>query len=438
MAHICGWSLAACSRRWLPSARRWLLALALAGGRARWSRVADASASTPTIRCGPTTTWRSTRRPSVPTEDANSYDFLVQHVRGAGRAPGRARAATSTPSTRCPTRAGSRTAPGAARPIADLVRGPDSVTGVTLDNWVVSGGKSTGVQPGFRMTDPSGQLYQMELDPPSHPELASGAEIIGTAFYHAFGYHVVEVYLAELDPGAHRPVREGDAVRPAREPAPALVAPRPRRRAAPGRPAGQRQVPRDRQPLRGRQAARQLPLLRHAPRRPERHRAARAPARAARRTRVRRLVEPRRLARHQQPRHARDRRARAATSSTTCSTSARSWAAARSTRSGIAPATSTSSSGSPGWRRWRHWGCTRGRGCTSTIPRTRRRPSGASRPTAFDPLRWKPEYPNPAFDNMRPDDAFWAARIVATFDAGRHSRHRREGPLHAIRAPPTT
>jgi hypothetical protein len=35
--------------------------------------------------------------------------------------------------------------------------------------------------------------------------------------------------------------------------------------------------------------------------------------------------------------------------------------------------------------------------------------------TAFDPLRWKPEYPNTAFDNMRPDDAFWAARIVSRF-----------------------
>jgi hypothetical protein len=35
---------------------------------------------------------------------------------------------------------------------------------------------------------------------------------------------------------------------------------------------------------------------------------------------------------------------------------------------------------------------------------------------AFDPERWKPEYPNPAFDNMRGDDAFWAARIVARFD----------------------
>ena len=33
----------------------------------------------------------------------------------------------------------------------------------------------------------------------------------------------------------------------------------------------------------------------------------------------------------------------------------------------------------------------------------------------FDPLKWKPEYPNPAFENMRPDDAFWAARIVARF-----------------------
>jgi hypothetical protein len=34
---------------------------------------------------------------------------------------------------------------------------------------------------------------------------------------------------------------------------------------------------------------------------------------------------------------------------------------------------------------------------------------------AFDPAAWKPEYPNPAFDNMRPDDAFWAARIVSRF-----------------------
>ena len=33
----------------------------------------------------------------------------------------------------------------------------------------------------------------------------------------------------------------------------------------------------------------------------------------------------------------------------------------------------------------------------------------------FDPVKWRPEYPNPAFDNMTPDDAFWAARLVAKF-----------------------
>jgi hypothetical protein len=33
----------------------------------------------------------------------------------------------------------------------------------------------------------------------------------------------------------------------------------------------------------------------------------------------------------------------------------------------------------------------------------------------FDPLEWKPEYPNAAFENMRPDDGFWAARIVSRF-----------------------
>jgi hypothetical protein len=33
----------------------------------------------------------------------------------------------------------------------------------------------------------------------------------------------------------------------------------------------------------------------------------------------------------------------------------------------------------------------------------------------FDPAAWRPEYPNPAFDNMRADDAFWAARLVAKF-----------------------
>jgi hypothetical protein len=33
----------------------------------------------------------------------------------------------------------------------------------------------------------------------------------------------------------------------------------------------------------------------------------------------------------------------------------------------------------------------------------------------FEPERWLPEYPNPAFSNMLPDDAFWAAKQVMAF-----------------------
>jgi hypothetical protein len=33
----------------------------------------------------------------------------------------------------------------------------------------------------------------------------------------------------------------------------------------------------------------------------------------------------------------------------------------------------------------------------------------------FDPVRWRPHYPNQAFRRMQPEDAFWAARIVAKF-----------------------
>ena len=50
------------------------------------------------------------------------------------------------------------------------------------------------------------------------------------------------------------------------------------------------------------------------------------------------------------------------------------------------------------------------------VPRADGPPSaGAFDSTSFDPVRWKPNYPNPAFSNMRADDAFWGARLVARF-----------------------
>ena len=56
------------------------------------------------------------------------------------------------------------------------------------------------------------------------------------------------------------------------------------------------------------------------------------------------------------------------------------------------------------------------------ISHSRAMPANAKRPSPklisnffFEPSAWKPEYPNPAFDNMRADDAFWGARLVANF-----------------------
>ena len=92
-----------------------------------------------------------------------------------------------------------------SRPVSldEIVRGPDRVDRLEVRNWVIVSGKGTGRQAGFRAvsaSDPTGQVYQIEFDPVGNPEMATGAEIIGTAVYHALGYNVVDVYLVDVDP----------------------------------------------------------------------------------------------------------------------------------------------------------------------------------------------------------------------------------------------
>ena len=89
-------------------------------------------------------------------------------------------------------------------PIAELVKGPDRPVRFGTA-WTIVRGKNRGFHPGFRAvdrSDPTGQVYQLEVDPPRNPEMATGAEVVGAAFYHAFGYHTVDVYLTEIDPAA--------------------------------------------------------------------------------------------------------------------------------------------------------------------------------------------------------------------------------------------
>jgi hypothetical protein len=84
--------------------------------------------------------------------------------------------------------------------VEEIARGPNTVETINIDGWPIVEGKSSGITPGFRVVAPDGRLHQVKFDPPSNPEMASGAEVIGAAFYHAIGYNVVQGYIVDVDP----------------------------------------------------------------------------------------------------------------------------------------------------------------------------------------------------------------------------------------------
>jgi hypothetical protein len=93
-------------------------------------------------------------------------------------------------------RAGSR-----EMPVEDLVRGPNQIEGPDLSSTLtVTAGKTVGVTPGFTMKDPRGEVFFVKVDPLDYPHMLTAADVIGTKFFHAFGYNVPENYLARLRP----------------------------------------------------------------------------------------------------------------------------------------------------------------------------------------------------------------------------------------------
>ena len=90
--------------------------------------------------------------------------------------------------------------------VAEIVKGPDTIDRFEVTDWMLTRDKGpAGFQPGFRAFDArdtrrTPQLYQLELDTEPYPELATGAEMIGTLLYHAIGYNVVDTYIVNVDP----------------------------------------------------------------------------------------------------------------------------------------------------------------------------------------------------------------------------------------------
>ncbi len=73
---------------------------------------------------------------------------------------------------------------------AEMTAGPGPGTGPAAGRWKVTKAKSQGITPGFQIKDPHGDGFLLKFDPPTNPEMASGAEVIGTMLFWAAGYNV--------------------------------------------------------------------------------------------------------------------------------------------------------------------------------------------------------------------------------------------------------
>ena len=81
-----------------------------------------------------------------------------------------------------------------------LRRGPDTGKAPSMSGpWKVLSAKTEGVTPGFRMEDSRGERYMVKVDPGAYPEMATAADVIGAKFFHALGYHVPENYVVKFD-----------------------------------------------------------------------------------------------------------------------------------------------------------------------------------------------------------------------------------------------
>ena len=84
--------------------------------------------------------------------------------------------------------------------VEELIRGPGNDKPPSQGgSWEIVGAKTSGVTPGFRIKDSDGRLYLLKFDPPSNPEMATASDVIGAKFFHALGYNTPENYIVTFD-----------------------------------------------------------------------------------------------------------------------------------------------------------------------------------------------------------------------------------------------
>jgi len=82
--------------------------------------------------------------------------------------------------------------------IAELKRGPGNGTPPGAGTWRLISAKSNGVTPGFVIEDEHKNRYVLKFDPPRYPELSSAADVIGSKALYALGYNTPENYIVHF------------------------------------------------------------------------------------------------------------------------------------------------------------------------------------------------------------------------------------------------
>jgi hypothetical protein len=84
--------------------------------------------------------------------------------------------------------------------LEELARGPGADHPPAQDGpWRVLTLRPHGTRPGVLIADTRHRVYQLLFDPPDHPEMSTGAQMVSSRFAHAIGYFVPECYLVRFD-----------------------------------------------------------------------------------------------------------------------------------------------------------------------------------------------------------------------------------------------
>jgi len=81
-----------------------------------------------------------------------------------------------------------------------VARAANTSNGPVDGPWTVVSAKSDGINPGFTVRDKANTLWFVKFDPPGWRGMATGTEGVAAKLFWAVGYHTVEYHIARLNP----------------------------------------------------------------------------------------------------------------------------------------------------------------------------------------------------------------------------------------------